>query len=144
MTTPLLLIKHLEMLKVRGFAFAWRLIVADLFMIVTDFIGELSGSIVHGHWFPFFPGATRSHYICGTISTLGYVVILYLLLTEGSRLAKVLPLPIQHGIKSVNLHLISLWGIYPLPTGLSDCRPRTCPEASTWTGSTSPARSAMS
>lgn len=113
-TTPLLLIKYPEMLKVRGFAFAWKLIIADLFMIVTGFIGELSGSIVHGHWFPNFPGAIQSHYIWGTISTLGYVVILYLLLTEGSRLAKAQPLPIQHGIKSMNLYLISLWGIYPI------------------------------
>jgi len=113
-TTPLLLLKYPEMLKVRGFAFAWKLIIADLFMIVTGFIGELYGSTVHGHWFPNSAGSIQNHYLWGTISTLGYVVILYLLLTEGSRLAKAQPLPIQHSIRSMNLYLVSLWGIYPI------------------------------
>lgn len=113
-TTPLLLLKYPEMLKVRGFVFAWKLILADLFMIVTGFIGELYGSTVHGHWFPSTAGAIGAHYVWGAVSTLGYLVILYLLLTEGSRLAKAQPLPIQHGIKSMNLYLISLWGIYPV------------------------------
>ncbi len=113
-TTPLLLLKYPEMLKLRGFSFAWKLIIADLFMIVTGFVGELYGSTVHGHWFPGTAGAISAHYIWGTISTLGYLVILYLLLTEGSRLAKAQPLPIQHGIRAMNLYLVSLWGIYPL------------------------------
>ena len=51
-TTPLLLLKYPGMLKARGFAFAWKLIIADLFMIVTGFIGELYGSTIGGHRFP--------------------------------------------------------------------------------------------
>jgi len=113
-TTPLLLLKYPEMLKVRGFAFAWKLILADLFMIVTGFVGELYGSTVHGHWFPNSAGSIQNHYIWGAISTLGYLVIVYLLLTEGGRLAKAQPLPIRHGIKAMNLYLVSLWGVYPL------------------------------
>lgn len=113
-TTPLLLLKYPEMLKVRGFAFAWKLILADLFMIVTGFIGELYGSDVHGHWFPGTSGAIEMHYLWGAVSTLGYVVILYLLLTEGRRLAQAQPLPIRHGIRAMNLYLVSLWGVYPL------------------------------
>ena len=113
-TTPLLLIKYPEMLKVRGYAFAWKLIVADLFMIVTGFIGELYGSTAHGHWYPNVEGAIGAHYVWGAVSTVGYVVILYLLLTEGNRLAKLQPLPIQHGIKAMNLYLVSLWGVYPI------------------------------
>lgn len=41
-------------------------------------------------------------------------MILYLLLTEGSRLAKAQPLPTRHGVKSMNLYLVGLWGIYPI------------------------------
>jgi bacteriorhodopsin len=102
------------MLKIRGFSFAWKLILADLFMIVTGFIGELYGSTVHGHWFPDTAGAIGAHYVWGAVSTLGYLYILYVLLTEGGRLAKAQPLPIQHGIKSMNLYLVSLWGVYPI------------------------------
>ena len=76
--------------------------------------GELYGSTIGGHWFPGTAGAIQAHYIWGTISALGYVVILHLLLTEGSRLAKAQPLPIRHGVKSMNLYLVSLWGIYPI------------------------------
>jgi len=113
-TTPLLLLKYPEMLKVRGYAFAWKLILADLFMIVTGFIGELSGTSLNGHWYPAYAGATMMHYVWGAVSTLGYVVILVILLTEGKKLAAEQPLPIRHGIKSMNLYLISLWGVYPL------------------------------
>jgi len=113
-TTPLLLIKYPEMLRLRGYAFAWKLILADLFMIVTGFIGELYGSTINGHWSPNVAGGIEAHYIWGAISTLGYLVILYFLLTEGTRLAKTQPVAIQHGIKSMNLYLVSLWGVYPL------------------------------
>jgi len=102
------------MLKVRGYAFAWKLILADLFMIVTGFIGELYGSTINGHWYPSVAGGIETHYIWGTISTLGYLAILYFLLTEGKRLAETQPEPIRHGIKSMNLYLISLWGVYPI------------------------------
>ena len=113
-TTPLLLIKYPEMLRLRGFSFAWKLILADLFMIVTGFIGELYGHSTGGHWFPDTPGGISAHYLWGGISTLGYVAILYLLLTEGRRLAQTQPTPIRHGLKAMNLYIVSLWGVYPL------------------------------
>ena len=113
-TTPLLLLKYPEMLKVRGFAFAWKLILADLFMIVTGFIGELYGSTIHGHWYPNTAGAIGAHYVWGAVSTLGYIVIVYLLLTEGNRLAASQPAPIKHGIRAMNMYLFTLWGVYPI------------------------------
>jgi sensory rhodopsin len=119
-TTPLLLLKYPEMLKVRGTRFAWKLICADLFMIVTGFIGELYGSTVDGHWTPNIANGVNMHYLWGFVSTIGYVVILYFLLTEGTRLAKTQPEPIQHGIKSMNLYIISLWGVYPI-TYIAEC-----------------------
>ena len=86
-TTPLLVLKYPEMLRVRGYGFAAKLILADLFMIVTGFIGELAGRTVNGQW-QLNPGhTTTEHYVWGFISTLGYAVILYLLLTEGKKLA---------------------------------------------------------
>jgi sensory rhodopsin len=125
-TTPLLLIKYPEMLRVRGSAFAWKLIVADLFMIVTGFIGELYGHETGGHWVPDTDGGVSAHFVWGAISTVGYLVIVWLLLTEGARLAKTQPMPIQHGIKTMNLYLLTLWGVYPITyiaEGLSATHP---------------------
>ncbi len=113
-TTPLLLIKYVEILRVRGASFAWKLIIADLFMIVTGFIGELSGTTLHGHWYPGVGGGIASHYVWGAISTVGYLAIVAILLTEGKKMAESQPAAIQHGFKSMNLYLISLWGVYPI------------------------------
>lgn len=113
-TTPLLLLKYPEMLRVRGIGFATKLICADLFMIITGFIGELSGHTIDGHWVLNAGGSTTEHYIWGTISTLGYAVILFLLLTEGKRLAQTQPEPIRNGIAKMNNYLWSLWGVYPI------------------------------
>jgi len=113
-TTPLLVLKYPEMLRVRGIGLATKLIVADLFMIVTGFIGELSGHTVDGHWV-LNPGHTvTEHYIWGFISTIGYVVILYFVLTEAKRLAATQPEPIRNGIAKMNNYLWSLWGVYPI------------------------------
>lgn len=120
-TTPLLLIKYPEMLKVRGFSFALKLILADLFMIVTGFIGELYGTTIHGHWQPhdgvylWGTNAVNAHYFWGFISTLGYVYIAYVLLFgEGRRLAALQPPHIRRGIQVMNRYIWTLWGVYPL------------------------------
>lgn len=113
-TTPLLVLKYPEMLRVRGLGFATKLILADLFMIITGFIGELSGHTVDGHWVLNPGGSTTEHYLWGTISTLGYAVILFLLLTEGRKLAATQPEPIRNGIIKMNRYLWSLWGVYPV------------------------------
>ena len=113
-TTPLLVLKYPEMLRVRGIGFATKLILADLFMIVTGFIGELSGHTVNGQWVLNPGGSTTEHYIWGAISTLGYAVILFLLLTEGKKLADTQPEPIRNGIKKMNNYILTLWGVYPI------------------------------
>jgi len=113
-TTPLLVLKYPEMLRVRGIGLATKLIVADLFMIVTGFIGELSGHTVNGHWI-LNPGhSVTEHYVWGFISTLGYLAILGILLTEGKKLAATQPEPIRNGINKMNVYLWSLWGVYPI------------------------------
>ena len=113
-TTPLLVLKYPEMLRVRGIGLATKLIVADLFMIVTGFIGELSGHTVNGHW-NLNPGHTvTEHYVWGFISTLGYAAILGILLTEGKALAATQSEPIRNGINKMNVYLWSLWGVYPI------------------------------
>ena len=115
-TTPLLLIKYPEMLKTRGFSFGLKLILADIFMILTGFIGELYGRTQNGHWIPdpTVSNAVTLHYVWGFVSTLGYAYILYVLLTEGKRYAEGQPKHIQRGIKVMNRYLWSLWGIYPI------------------------------
>ena len=113
-TTPLLVLKYPEMLRVRGIGFATKLILADLFMIVTGFIGELSGRTVNGQWVLNAGGSTTAHYVWGFISTLGYAVILYLVLVEAKKMAETQPEPIRNGIAKMNNYLWSLWGIYPV------------------------------
>lgn len=120
-TTPLLLIKYPEMLKVRGFGFALKLVIADVFMIVTGFIGELYGTSVHGHWqahdgtYLWGVDAVGAHYFWGLVSTLGYLYIGYVLLFgEGKRLAALQPPHIRRGIQVMNRYIWSLWGIYPI------------------------------
>lgn len=120
-TTPLLLLKYPEMLKVRGFNFALRLVIADIFMIVTGFIGELYGTTLHGHWHPhdgtflFGLNAVNAHYFWGFISTLGYLYIGYVLLFgEGKRLAAQQPPHIRRGIQVMNRYIWTLWGVYPI------------------------------
>ncbi len=116
-TTPLLLIKYPEMLKVRGFSFGLKLIIADIFMIVTGFIGELYGKTVGGHWVPdpTVSNAVNMHYLWGFISTIGYAYILFVLLRgDGKKYAATQPKHIQRGITVMNRYLWSLWGIYPI------------------------------
>lgn len=70
-------------------------------------------------------------------------MILHLLLTEGSRLAKAQPLPIRHGVKSMNLYLVSLWGIYPIVYRFEGLSAAHLSWGQTWIGSMSPARLGM-
>ena len=113
-TTPLLVLKYPEMLRVRGIGLATKLIVADLFMIITGFIGELAGHTVDGHWV-LNPGHTvTEHYVWGFISTIGYAVILYYVLGECKKLGETQPEPIRNGIAKMNNYLWSLWGVYPV------------------------------
>ena len=120
-TTPLLLVKYPELLRVRGFKFGAQLIAADLWMIVTGFIGELYGTTQNGVWQPhsgvylWGVNATTAHYVWGLISTLGYAYIVYVLLFgEGKRLALNAPAPIQNGIKVMNRYILIGWGVYPI------------------------------
>ena len=78
------------------------------------FVGELSGETINGHWTLVAGGSTTEHYIWGFISTLGYTIILFLLLTEGKKLAEDQPEPIRDGIKKMNVYPWSLWGVYPV------------------------------
>ncbi len=113
-TTPLLVLKYPEMLRVRGIGFATKLVLADLFMIVTGFIGELSGRAVNGQWTLNPGGSITAHYVWGFISTIGYAVILYLVIVEAKKLAENQPEPIRNGISKMNNYLWSLWGVYPV------------------------------
>jgi sensory rhodopsin len=113
-TTPLLLLKYPEMLRLKSHSFAWKLVFADLFMIVTGFIGELSGYTLNGQWHGFTANAISSHLAWGFVSTIGYAIILYLLLVEAKNLAQDQPLPIKHGLKAMNIYIWSLWGVYPI------------------------------
>lgn len=79
------------MLRLRSFRLAWMLVLADLFMIVSGFVGEMYGTSMNGHWYPHRAGEVGRHSLWGVVSTLGYAVTLCLLLNESARLARTQP-----------------------------------------------------
>jgi len=109
-TTPLMLIKLPVLLGVRGSTrtnMMLALILGDVFMIVTGFIGEQQISAA-GEVLP------TARLVWGAISTLGYLVIVYTLLTTGRSLAKQSSPEVKNAFNTMLAFVLVGWGIYPL------------------------------
>ena len=78
------------------------LIIADLLMIVAGFVGEQ------------YVGNSSMHLLWGTISTVGYLGIVYLLYTTVKKLAATAEPEEQWAVKCMSLFVITGWGIYPV------------------------------
>ena len=115
-TTPLLLVKFAEVTKPRGAAWLTRLIIADIFMIFTGYIGELYGATVNGTWQPNsgVSNAVGMHFLWGAISTIGYLYILWSLQTQGRALADKAPGHIRSGYSNMLKYVWIGWGVYPV------------------------------
>ena len=117
-TTPLLLLKMVTMLKIQPHqakrAIFW-LLFADLFMIVTGYIGEqqldANGEIIAG-----------SKLMWGAISTIGYIIIPIILYNLWKRYSDTVQLEERRAFKWLALSTVTTWGVYPIGYILSTFR----------------------
>ena len=109
-TTPLLLLKTVEMLKIKPRQIPGTLAVlllADLLMVVTGYIGEqqidTNGVMVSG-----------PHYLWGFISTIFYAVIPVILYRLYQTYAATVEPEEARAYRWLAFATISTWGVYPL------------------------------
>ena len=103
-TTPLLVAK-IPMAAAHGKKagkVVTSLIIADLVMIIAGFIGEQ------------YVTEMGSRLMWGTISTLGYLGIVYILFTTVKDMAKSADANSQMAVKWMSIFVITTWGIYPI------------------------------
>ncbi|AZQ42805.1 bacteriorhodopsin [Nonlabens ponticola] len=109
-TTPLLLIKMISVLRIKYSRIAVivaLVVLGDIFMIATGFIGQqqldADGSIM-----------VQSRMIWGAISTVGYTMVLvgmYQIWNKYRHEAKTLE---RRAYKYMSLTVVTLWGVYPI------------------------------
>lgn len=109
-TTPLLLLGAVLVLRVRlrqVLAAALTMVLADVFMVVTGFIGEnqitAQGTVLQG-----------PRLLWGTVSTVGYVVAAYILFTQFRRYQNAATPEEQRAFRLMSLATVTTWGVYPL------------------------------
>jgi sensory rhodopsin len=109
-TTPLLLLKASSMLRIRYSEAATAITVmllADLFMVVTGYIGEqqltAAGEII-----------TSGKLLWGAISTVGYVVAVVALYGLYKKFAERGNDTERWGFKFIGITTVTTWGVYPL------------------------------
>lgn len=109
-TTPLLLLKCISMLKVKPAqirsSIAW-ILAADLFMIVTGYIGQqqlaADGTILVG-----------GKLLWGAISTVGYIFIPVILYGLWKKYAAETEPEQRSAYKIMGLMTVTFWGVYPV------------------------------
>ncbi|WP_461141921.1 bacteriorhodopsin [Spirosoma pomorum] len=109
-TTPLLLLHMVSMLQI-GFEKLKRqltlLLVADFFMILTGYIGEqqlsFDSEILVG-----------PKLIWGAVSTIGYIVIPYILYQLWKTYGNQLSTEAKWGFRLMALTTVTFWGVYPI------------------------------
>lgn len=109
-TTPLLLLKALSMLRIKFRDAAGAivlLLLADFFMVLTGYIGEQqltpAGEIIVG-----------SKLLWGAISTVGYLVVPFVLLRLYRRFAAQGNDQERWGFRFIGYTTVTSWGVYPL------------------------------
>jgi len=80
------------------------LILFDLLMIVAGFIGEQY----------ILDSEMSKRLVWGTISTVGYLGIVYILFTSVKEMAKAADSNAQMAVKWMSIFVITTWGIYPI------------------------------
>ena len=109
-TTPLLLIKMVSMLKIQSDEIKKPLallLCADFFMILTGYVGEQQLSFGNEI-------LTGPKLVWGAISTVGYVVIPYILYQFWKQFANRALLKEQRAYRIMALTTVTFWGVYPI------------------------------
>jgi bacteriorhodopsin len=103
LTTPLMLLKFPLILGVgrRGISFMVRLVLLDLVMIGTGYVGEVS----HG------PAAHYGFFLLGCMAWFGILVSLFIAL--GTLPDRIGP-AVRNGVRIMGLFVVVGWAIYPL------------------------------
>lgn len=107
LTVPLMCVEFYLLTKAAGakIGLMWKLIVASVWMLVTGYIGEA-----------FTDGSTSHSVLWGTLSTIGYVYVLYTAwVGEVAKLAEKSGDPtVIKGIRSLAWFVLVGWAIYPI------------------------------
>lgn len=109
-TTPLLLLTAVLGLRVRTRQVLRPVLImllADVFMIVTGYIGDNQLSATNGV-------LAGPRLVWGTISTLGYLVVVYVLFTQFRAYQKAAHKEEATAFRIASLATITTWGIYPI------------------------------
>jgi bacteriorhodopsin len=103
LTVPLLLTEAVLVLRLKQGAGGMiaRLSLAAVLMIVTGYPGEVSSD-------------TATRLIWGTISTIPFLYILYILWVELGKSLSTQPARVQVLVKNLRLLLLATWGVYPI------------------------------
>ncbi len=104
LTVPLLLVETVAVLALTRAAqksLLVKLVPASALMIALGYPGEIASS----------DGARA---LWGTLSTLPFLYLLYVLFVELSRSLDRQPIEVRHTIKMLRISLVGLWGVYPI------------------------------
>jgi bacteriorhodopsin len=104
LTVPLLLVEVIAVLalaKAAASSLISRLVPASAAMIALGYPGEISAD-------------TNTKVICGVLSTLPFLYILYVLFVELGKSLERQPAGVAETIGRLRLLLIATWGVYPI------------------------------
>jgi sensory rhodopsin len=107
LTVPLMCVEFYLLTKAAGakLSLLWKLILASVWMLVTGYIGEA-----------FTDGSSSHSFIWGSLSTLGYIYILYTAwFGEVAQLAKTSNnASVEKGVRTLAWFVLVGWAIYPI------------------------------
>ena len=104
LTVPLLLVETVAVLALTGKEarpLLIKLVIASIVMIATGYPGEISSNIT-------------TRIIWGTVSTIPFAYILYVLWIELSKSLVRQPAAVQTLVRNMRLLLLFSWGVYPI------------------------------
>ncbi len=104
LTVPLLLVETIAVMSLaradaRGLLL--KLVPASALMIALGYPGEISNS-------------TGARLVWGTLSTIPFLYLLYVLFVELSKSLDRQPVQVRHQISMLRIVLVGLWGVYPI------------------------------
>jgi bacteriorhodopsin len=104
LTVPLLLIETvavMALLKSDARRLLFKLVPASALMIALGYPGELTTEV-------------GPRLLWGTLSTIPFIYLLYVLFVELTKSIDRQPVEVQHTIKMLRIALVGLWGVYPI------------------------------
>ncbi|MGY1708258.1 bacteriorhodopsin, partial [Geodermatophilus sp. SYSU D00758] len=104
LTVPPLLIETVAVMalaKSDARRLLWKLVPASALMIVLGYPGEITTEV-------------GPRLLWGTLSTIPFIYLLWVLFVELTRSIDRQPPQVQHTIRMLRLALVGLWGVYPI------------------------------